>query len=172
MQNYISQTHTGLTFAKKILQMQLLITKKEKEDLEKQVNNCRLFVFKFLAVLLMTSGTLFSQDTYRKGGTYVIDTVTVVGLENFSDRTVVTYSGLRQGQSIQVPGEEVSAILKKLWNLELFSNVNLFVTDVNSGRIKLEINVEELPALLNYRINGVKRSKAETFEKETELPNG
>ena len=140
--------------------------------MEKQVNNCRLFVFKFLAVVLMTTGTLFSQDTYRKGGTYVIDTVTVVGLENFSDRTVVTYSGLRQGQSIQVPGEEVSAILKKLWNLELFSNVNLFVTDVNSGRIKLEINVEELPTLLNYRINGVKRSKAETFEKETELSEG
>ena len=65
--------------------MQLSITKKEKEDLEKQVNNCRLFVFKFLAVVLMTTGTLFSQDTYRKGGTYVIDTVTVVGLENFSD---------------------------------------------------------------------------------------
>ena len=140
--------------------------------MEKQVNNCRLFVFKFLAVVLMTTGTLFSQDTYRKGGTYVIDTVTVVGLENFSDRTVVTYSGLRQGQSIQVPGEEVSAILKKLWNLELFSNVNLFVTDINSGRIKLEINVEELPTLLNYRINGVKRSKAETFEKETELSEG
>ena len=152
--------------------MRLSITKKENEDLEKQVNNCRLFVFKFLAVLLMTTGTLFSQDTYRKGGTYVIDTVTVVGLENFSDRTVVTYSGLRQGQSIQVPGEEVSAILKKLWNLELFSNVNLFVTDINSGRIKLEINVEELPTLLNYRINGVKRSKAETFEKETELSEG
>tara|TARA_A100001015_G_scaffold151029_1_gene167477 strand:+ start:1364 stop:3850 length:2487 start_codon:yes stop_codon:yes gene_type:complete len=120
----------------------------------------------------MTTGTLFSQDTYRKGGTYVIDTVTVVGLKNFNDRTVVTYSGLRQGQSIQVPGEEVSAILKKLWNLELFSNVNLFVTDINSGRIKLEINVEELPTLLNYRINGVKRSKAENFEKETELSEG
>ena len=140
--------------------------------MEKQVNNCRLFLFTFLLVTSITSGILYSQDTYRKGGTYVIDTVTVVGLENFSDRTVVTYSGLRQGQSIQVPGEEVSAILKKLWNLELFSNVNLFVTDVNNGRIKLEINVDELPTLLNYRINGVKRGKAETFEKETELSEG
>ena len=152
--------------------MQLSNIKKEKEDLERQVNNCRLFLFTFLLVTSITSGILYSQDTYRKGGTYVIDTVTVVGLENFSDRTVVTYSGLRQGQSIQVPGEEVSAILKKLWNLELFSNVNLFVTDVNNGRIKLEINVDELPTLLNYRINGVKRGKAETFEKETELSEG
>ena len=152
--------------------MQLSNIKKEKEDLERQANNCRLFLFRFLLITFIASGILYSQDTYRKGGTYVIDTVTVVGLENFSDRTVVTYSGLKQGQSIQLPGEEASAILKKLWNLELFSNVNLFVTDVNNGRIKLEINVEELPTLLNYRINGVKRSKAETFEKETELSEG
>ena len=84
----------------------------------------------------------------------------------------MTYSGLRQGQQIQVPGEEVSAILKKLWNLELFSDVNLYVTDVNNDKIKLEINVEELPTLLNFKINGVKKSKAETFEKETELSEG
>ena len=44
----------------------------------------------------------------------LIDTITVVGLKNFSDRTVVTYSGLREGQSIQVPGEEITSILKKL----------------------------------------------------------
>lgn len=146
--------------------------KKEKEDLEKQVNSFkRLFILN-ICVLLLFSGTLFSQDEFRKGGTYVIDTVTVVGLKNFSDRTVVTYSGLRQGQSIQVPGEEISAILKKLWNLELFSNVDLYVTDISNGEIKLEINVEELPTLLNFNINGVKRSKAETFEKETELSEG
>jgi len=146
--------------------------KKEKEDLEKQVNSFkRLFILN-ICVLLLFSGTLFSQDEFRKGGTYIIDTVTVVGLKNFSDRTVVTYSGLRQGQSIQVPGEEISAILKKLWNLELFSNVDLYVTDISNGEIKLEINVEELPTLLNFNINGVKRSKAETFEKETELSEG
>ena len=62
--------------------------------------------------------------------------------------------------------------MKKLWNLELFSDVNLYVTDVSNGKIKLEINVDELPTLLNYSINGVKKSKAETFEKETELSEG
>jgi len=140
--------------------------------LEKQVNNYKSKLLKAFSIFILTTGFLFSQDNYRKGDTYSIDTITVVGLKNFSDRTVVTYSGLRQGQSIQVPGEEVSAILKKLWNLELFSDVNLYVTDVNNGKIKLEINVDELPTLLKYSINGVKRSKAETFEKETELSEG
>tara|TARA_A100001011_G_scaffold9685_1_gene10815 strand:+ start:1577 stop:4159 length:2583 start_codon:yes stop_codon:yes gene_type:complete len=152
--------------------MPLLNIKKEKEDLEKLVNSFRLNTLKILVLLLITIGETYSQDTYRKGDTYIIDTITVAGLKNFSDRTVVTYSGLREGQSIQVPGEEITSILKKLWNLELFSNVDLFVTGVNNGKIKLEINVEELPTLLNYKINGVKKGKAETYVKETELSQG
>ena len=118
--------------------MQLSNIKKEREDLEKLVNNFRSIIYKTIIVLLLASGMIYSQDVYRKGGTYVIDTITVVGLENFSDRTVVTYSGLREGQSIQMPGEEISAILKKLWNLELFSNVDLYITDIKDGAIKLE----------------------------------
>ena len=152
--------------------MQLLNFKKEKEDLEKLVNNFRSIFLKTIAIVLLTSGMIYSQDVYRKGGTYVIDTITVVGLENFSDRTVVTYSGLREGQSIQMPGEEISAILKKLWNLELFSNVDLYITDINDGAIKLEISVEELPTLLNFKVNGVKKGKAETYIEETELSEG
>jgi outer membrane protein insertion porin family len=152
--------------------MPLLNIKKEKEDLEKLVNSFRLNTLKIFVLLFITTVETYSQDTYRKGDTYIIDTITVAGLKNFSDRTVVTYSGLREGQSIQVPGEEITSILKKLWNLELFSNVDLFVTGVNNGKIKLEINVEELPTLLNYKINGVKKGKAETYEKETELSQG
>ena len=152
--------------------MQLLNIKKEKEDLEKLVNSFRLNTLKIFVLLFITTVETYSQDTYRKGDTYIIDTITVAGLKNFSDRTVVTYSGLREGQSIQVPGEEITSILKKLWNLELFSNVDLYVTGVNNGKIKLEINVEELPTLLNYKINGVKKGKAETYEIETELSQG
>ena len=138
--------------------MQLSNIKKEKEDLEKLVNSFKLNTLRILVLLFITTVETYSQDTYRKGDTYIIDTITVAGLKNFSDRTVVTYSGLREGQSIQVPGEEITSILKKLWNLELFSNVDLYVTGVNNGKIKLEINVEELPTLLNFKINGVKLS--------------
>ena len=144
----------------------------EKEDLEKQANNFRSKLIKAFVIFVLGNSFLLSQDSYRKGGTYTIDTVTVVGLKNFSDRTVVTYSGLREGQSIQMPGEEISTILKKLWNLELFSNVDLYITDIKDGAIKLEISVEELPTLLNFKVNGVKKSKAETYIEETELSEG
>ena len=103
----------------------MLNIKIEKEDLEKQANNFRSKLVKAFGIFVLGTSFLLSLDSNRKGGTYTIDTITVVGLKNFSDRTVVTYSGLRQGQRLQVPGEEVSAILKKLWNLESVSYTHL-----------------------------------------------
>ena len=81
-----------------------------KEDLEKQVNKYNLLkYFKIYIgfIFILTSTISFSQNNYNKGDYYVLDTIVVSGLKNFSDKTVVAYSGLRKGQNIQVPGEEI-----------------------------------------------------------------
>ena len=109
---------------------------------------------------------------YYKGDYYVLDTIVVSGLKNFSNKTVVAYTGLRKGQNIQIPGEEISNILKKLWNLELFSDVNIFISDISGNSAKLEISVDELPTLNNYKLNGIKKGQSETIIEETELSEG
>ena len=120
----------------------------------------------------MTSTISYSQNSYNKGGYYVLDTIVVSGLKNFSDKTVVAYSGLRKGQNIQVPGEEISNVLKKLWNLELFSDVNIYISDISGQSAKLEISVDELPTLNEYKINGIKKGQSESIIDETELSEG
>ena len=112
------------------------------------------------------------MSNYNKGDYYVLDTIVVSGLKNFSDKTVVAYSGLRKGQNIQVPGEEISNVLKKLWNLELFSDVNIYISDISGQSAKLEISVDELPTLNEYKINGIKKGQSESIIDETELSEG
>ena len=127
----------------------------------------------YIAIILILNSTIsFSQKNYNKGDYYVLDTIVVSGLKNFSDKTVVAYSGLRKGQNIQVPGEEISNLLKKLWNLELFSDVNIFISDISGKSAKLEISVDELPTLNNYKITGIKKGQSETIIDETELSEG
>ena len=123
-------------------------------------------------IFILTSTISYSQNSYNKGGYYVLDTIVVSGLKNFSDKTVVAYSGLRKGQNIQVPGEEISNVLKKLWNLELFSDVNIYISDISGQSAKLEISVDELPTLNEYKINGIKRGQSESIIDETELSEG
>ena len=123
-------------------------------------------------IFILTSTISYSQNSYNKGGYYILDTIVVSGLKNFSDKTVVAYSGLRKGQNIQVPGEEISNVLKKLWNLELFSDVNIYISDISGQLAKLEISVDELPTLNEYKINGIKKGQSESIIDETELSEG
>ena len=123
-------------------------------------------------IFILTSTISYSQNSYNKGGYYILDTIVVSGLKNFSDKTVVAYSGLRKGQNIQVPGEEISNVLKKLCNLELFSDVNIYISDISGQSAKLEISVDELPTLNEYKINGIKKGQSESIIDETELSEG
>jgi outer membrane protein insertion porin family len=109
---------------------------------------------------------------FVKGRTYVVDSIKVTGLKSFNAQTVISYSGLRKGQKISVPGEQVSEIINKLWGLELFSDINFYVTKVDGENIDLEIEIEELPTLTEVKVNGLKKGKIETIIKDTELTAG
>jgi outer membrane protein insertion porin family len=109
---------------------------------------------------------------FAKGRTYVVDSIKVTGLKSFNAQTVISYSGLRKGQKISVPGEQVSEIINKLWGLELFSDINFYVIKVDGEKIDLEIEIEELPTLTEVKVNGLKKGKIETIIKDTELSAG
>lgn len=128
--------------------------------------------FLFGLLLFLSLGTQAQTEGFVKGKSYVIDSLKVSGLKSFNAQTVISYSGLRKGQSVNLPGEEISGIVNKLWGLELFSDINIFVTKVNGNKIDLEIEIEELPTLTEVKINGLKKGKIESIIKDTELTTG
>jgi len=144
--------------------------------LEKRANNSlhKPFYgyFLFGLLLFLSLGTQAQTEGFVKGKSYVIDSLKVSGLKSFNAQTVISYSGLRKGQSVNLPGEEISGIVNKLWGLELFSDINIFVTKVNGNKIDLEIEIEELPTLTEVKINGLKKGKIESIIKDTELTTG
>ncbi len=121
-------------------------------------------------------GNMFSRaqnlDKFVKGKLYTIDTISVSGIKTFSDQTVISYSQLRKGQKIIIPGEKISSIVNKLWNLQLFSDINFYVTKIDGDRVGLEIEIEELPTLGEVKITGLKASKVDPLVDETELSPG
>ena len=153
-----------------------MTTVKEKGDLEKRANNSiRInLVKKSIILFILIIGTFsFGQtESFVKGKTYELDSLTVSGIKTFNEQTVISYSGLRKGQKIKVPGEEVSSVINKLWGLELFSDINVFVTNVENNKISLDIEIEELPTLTDVKINGLKKGNTETLIKDTELTKG
>ena len=140
--------------------------------MEKQVNSNSIF-FKLYLITLLSCSYLHCQDNYfDKGKFYTIGEITVSGIKSFSPQTVISYTGLQKGQKIQIPGEEISATINKLWGLELFSDIEFFITRIEGETADLELYIQELPTLSSYTINGIKKGKLETIVKDIDLKKG
>jgi len=154
-----------------------MIIKKETEDLEKLINKKKSLEgsINYLLILLVTLFSLNSlaqETSYIKGNEYILKDVSVSGLKNFNEQTVITYTGLKEGQNIRIPGEQISAIISKLWKLDLFSDINFYLINVQDGEASIQIDIKELPTLSEFKITGLKKSKIETIVSETELKKG
>ena len=128
-----------------------------------------------LALILFGSFyNLQAQDRvpYDQGTKYILAKVDVTGKINFNAQTVVTFAGLEKGQNITVPGEEISAAIKKLAKLGLFKDIDFYTSKVEGDSIYLELNINELPKLGEVKFVGVKKGKVEELIKDNGLTKG
>ncbi|MCH4553289.1 outer membrane protein assembly factor BamA [Aestuariibaculum sp. M13] len=109
---------------------------------------------------------------YNQGREYTLGDITVLGNTAFEEQTIITYSGLRKGQEITIPGEDISAAIKKLWNSKLFSDIEIYITKVEGDTAFLEIRLSDLPQLNELKVNGVKKGKVEGIIKDNKLNKG
>ncbi|AEM70965.1 outer membrane protein assembly complex, YaeT protein [Allomuricauda ruestringensis DSM 13258] len=146
--------------------------------MEKRANNLTKGITNFILSALIIPLFLFSahgiaQETdFEEGKQYILGGLTVTGLQSYNEQTVKSYTGLRVGQPIKVPGDEISTVIKKLWNLDLFSNVEMYYTKIEDDKIFLELNITERPTLNNVTVYGVKKRKVEDIIDDTDLKKG
>src|SRR5690606_16729330 len=129
-----------------------------------------LISLKLLTTLLLlffvtlTSAQDVSYDNSKK---YILGGLKVTGLQSYNEQTVVTYTGLRVGQPITLPGDEISAVITKLWGLELFSYIDMYITNIEGDKAFLELHIVERPTLSDVTVYGIKAKKVEDILKDT-----
>jgi outer membrane protein insertion porin family len=153
------------------------ITKKENEDLEKQVNNLikhSLHLITNTACFLLLSSTLNGQildDSKRKD--YTLTDISIEGQTVYSAETIITYSGLKKGDIVTIPGGvKISNAIKKLWDSNLFNNIDVFISKIEGAEISLQIKLDDLPELKEVKITGVKKGKISGIIEENKLNPG
>lgn len=85
---------------------------------------------------------------------YTIISINTTGNRLYDTRTIVSYSGLKPGQTITIPSDETRDAISKLWNLGLFSDIKLFVERKIGNEVYLVIQVEELPRVESIVVDG------------------
>ena len=134
----------------------------------KTVLQCALFTILFAFSAIGNAQEL----NYEDGKKYNLAGITVKGNTSFSEQTIITYSGLRKDTEIQIPGEQISNAIKKLWKSNLFSDIEVYLVNTDGNNAYLEIRLADLPELNEVKITGVKKGKVETVIKENKLQQG
>jgi len=146
--------------------------------LEKQVNSLIKKAFRYRNTilcfcLLLSSFVLVSQEKSPTITEYTIADITVTGETAYGAETILTYSGLKKGESVIVPGGvKISAAIKKLWDSNLFSSIEVFATKTEGSTIFLEVALSDLPELKDVKIVGVKKGKIKEIVEENNLNSG
>ncbi|WP_111685059.1 BamA/OMP85 family outer membrane protein [Winogradskyella tangerina] len=144
--------------------------------MEKQANNLlNISQSKSLATLIITLilfSLSFNSYGQGSGATYLIKEITVTGNTNFSPQTIIAYSKLRKNEEIQVGGEKIANAVKTLWKSNLFSSIDIYITNIDGNTADLEIKLIDLPELKDVTVLGVKKGKIDEIISENKLQAG
>lgn len=109
---------------------------------------------------------------YNTPREYTIAHISVKGTENLDKSILVSLSGLRQGEKIKIPGDEISKAIKNLWKQRLFTDVSVDVEKVVGDEVFLLINVQDRPRIGSYSLKGIKNADVEELKKKLDLRAG
>ncbi|MBR9920131.1 MAG: outer membrane protein assembly factor BamA [Bacteroidetes bacterium] len=128
------------------------------------MNTNSLFLLLAFSLLLPMLGMAQAeQDTvpvydYSAPQDYEIGGVTVKGATFTDENALKAIAGFRVGDKIRVPGGDFARAMKALWNLRLFTDVQIRKEKTIGDIIFLEIVIQERPRYTTHQFKGAKKS--------------
>ncbi len=145
-------------------------------------------IFVTLAVLLLAAGPAAAQEVNETiqqdesekpvilySGTpkkYEIADIKVEGAQNYEDYVIIGLSGLSVGETITVPGNEITDACRRYWRHGLFSDVRVTADKIEGDKIWLTIHLAMRPRVTDISYHGVKKSEREDLEARVGLIKG
>ncbi|MBR3712899.1 MAG: outer membrane protein assembly factor BamA, partial [Bacteroidales bacterium] len=104
---------------------------------------------------------------------YIIEGITVSGIKYLNKQAIIQISGLKVGQKVAIPGDQITRSVEKLWRQGLFSDVSIGITSTTpDGKVFLDIKLEERPKLNKVTYKGIRKGEKEDLENKVNLIPG
>ena len=104
--------------------------------------------------------------------TVVIGGIAVSGVQGYEDYMLSGISGLSVGQTITVPGNDITDAVKRYWKHGLFSDVSISADSIVGNKIYLNIYLQTLPRVSEINYIGLKKSERDDMEAKLGLLKG
>lgn len=140
-----------------------------------------LITFVVITAFILPTATFGQVDSpereeipmdYRSPTEYNLADISVKGNGRINKDVIIAYTGLKVGQKISIPGEEVSEAIRKLWDQGLFEDVSIKINKIENNNVFLLIDLQTLPRLAKFKINGVSKNDASDIREKIRLNRG
>lgn len=134
-----------------------------------------VFFLIFTSVLTQAQETpVINKDSlaFEKGKEYILGDFTVLGLKKFSEQAVKVHSGLTKGSKIKLPGDKLTSAIKRLYETDQFSKVDVYLVKLDGDTAYLEFDVTELPQLDKLVFLNLGKAKSRTLTEESNIKTG
>lgn len=118
------------------------------------------------------SGEEIPNINYTHPQEYTISEITTSGKNNYEDYVLIGYSGLKKGEKITIPSDDISNIVKRFWKQGLFKDVKVEIAAIKGREVWLNIHLDQRPKISEINITGVKKKEKEDLLKGMGISKG
>jgi len=131
----------------------------------------KIIIFCFITTYAYSQSNQYVEYSLPKK--YEIGGITISGTKYLNTNTILSISGLKVGDTINVPGTKISDAINNLWNQKLFSDINISIEKKIDNLIFLNINLSENKRLSKFNFVGkIKKSDITSLKEELKLMRG
>ncbi|HER08927.1 MAG TPA: outer membrane protein assembly factor BamA, partial [Bacteroides sp.] len=138
-------------------------------------------IFSFFALLIFTSSLLAQERIpydslrvmdYENPRDYIIAGIQVSGIEYIQKEVLISISGLKVGNTITLPGDDITDVLKKFWSQGLFADAKITASQIRNDSVWLDIFLTEQPRMSRLELKGISKSEQTDVTEKINLRTG
>ncbi|GAB2462691.1 outer membrane protein assembly factor BamA [Hymenobacter qilianensis] len=103
---------------------------------------------------------------------YELGGITISGARYLDANTLIGITGLRVGDPVTIPGEEIGKAIRRLWEQGILGDVSVSITRIDGQRIFLDFFLSERPRLSKFDFVGISKSQGDELRDKIKLIRG
>ena len=116
---------------------------------------------------------LESLVDYTSPKEFILSNVNIIGTKYVNSSNILDITLLKINQKIKIPGTDISSAINKLWQQNLFSNIEIEIGEVYNDSVSLNIILNEYPRLSKFKfIGNISKSNISTLKDNLKLARG
>ena len=109
---------------------------------------------------------------YNSPKEYVIGGLEVSGIQYLGKDQILSLTGLSVGDKITIPGEDISAIIKRIYIQRYFSDVSVHIDSVITDTAYIRFDLLERPRVSRWEFEGIKSGEKSDLNEKLKLRRG